>query len=380
MRMRQRKLSKYLAIWSFILGSFSMASTPANAQLMSRVDCFLPVGWEGKEAKLVVNLLHQSPLIDTATVVNRHAVFTINLAEYSPAYIWLEGNSEDIHFFLDAPRIDIAFDPKGFAQPLISGSPSSESWLHQRRLLQEIHESQNKVRDDFLTTKSVTDSLLASSFSVSLLNFEPTADSLANAYNQVITRLITDRPEAASSWYLFASHVSRLPYSTTLALFNKLSLFRSYPSYKPIDEILSRNKVGQQASHFNWPTINGDTVRLADQQGKFVLLDFSVSFMVSSQLRYHALKKLYAQYHSLGLEIITVSNEFSREAGQEFFAKEKLPWPVVLSTPGAFEVKANYAGSRVPDNLLIDTNKTLIGRDMSMQVLQDILRALLKKE
>lgn len=346
---------------------------------MSRVDCFLPVGWDGKEAKLVVKLLHQSPLIDTAIVVNRHAVFTINLAEYSPAYIWLEGNSEDIHFFLDAPRIDIAFDPKVFTQPLISGSPSSDLWLHQRRLMQEIDESQNKVRDVFFTLAR-TDSLFIHSLSAALLGFEPTADSLENAYNQAISRLIIESPEAASSWYIFASHVSRLPYSTTLSLFNKLALFRSYPSYKPIEERMSHNKVGQKADHFDWPTMKGDTIRLADQRGKLVLLEFSVSFMVSCQLRYRALKKLYAQYHPLGLEIITVSNEFNREAGEEFFAKEKLPWPIVLSIPGGFEVKANYAVARVPDNLLIDTHKTIIGRDMSMQALQDTLNVLLKKK
>ncbi|GAB3782091.1 hypothetical protein GCM10028818_37240 [Spirosoma horti] len=377
--MRQRKPINLLPLLSFVLYSFSM-SIPANAQLMSRIDCFLPVGWEGKEAKLVVNLLHQPPLIDTAIVANRHAVFTVNLIEYSPAYIWLEGNSEDIHFFLDAPRVDIAFDPKVFAQPLITGSPSSELWLHQRELLHEIDESHDKVRDDFFATKSVTDSLLVNSPSTTLLNFEPTADSLADAYNQVVSQLIMESPEAASSWYIFASHVSRLPYSKTLALFNELALFRSYSSYKQIREMLARNKVGQKAHPFDWPTTNGDTIRLADQQGKLVLLDYSVSFMASCQLRHHALIKLYAQYHPLGLEIITVSNESNREAGQESFAKENLPWPVVLSNPSAFDVKANYTVSRVPDNLLIDTHKTIIGRDMSLKDLQDTLKALLKKE
>lgn len=373
------KRINYLIFLSVTLYSLRV-SVSANAQLVSRVDCFLPVGWEGKEAKLVVNLLHKRPLIDTAIVVNRHAVFTVNLIEYSPAYIWLEGNSEDIHFFLDAPRIDIAFDPKVFAQPLITGSPSSELWLHQRGLLQEISESHNKVRDNFFTTTRPTDPLSLDSISVALLNFEPIADSLTNAENQVITRLIVENPEAASSWYLFASSVTGLPYSITLALFNKLAFFRSYPSYKQIDWKLSQNKIGQKASHFNWLTLTGDTIRLADQQKKLVLIDFAISYLTSCQLRHRALKKLYTQYHPLGLEIITVSNESNLKSGQELFDKEKLPWPVVLSIPGTSDVAADYAIGRVPDNLLIDTDKTIIGRDMSVRALQDTLNALLKKE
>lgn len=160
--MHQRKAINYLAVWIFTLYGFGV-SICADAQLISRVDCFLPAGWDGREAKLVVSVLHQPPLIDTATVVNRHAVFTVNIAEYSPAYIWLEGHSSDIHFFLDAPKIDIAINPRAFDQPLVTGSPSSELWLNQQRLIQDLSQTQSKIRDDFFTTSYPTDSLLIDS-------------------------------------------------------------------------------------------------------------------------------------------------------------------------------------------------------------------------
>lgn len=379
--MHQQNVINYLITWSIALYCFCFPVS-VNAQLMSRIDCFLPIGWDGKEAKLVVNRLHKPPLIDTATVVDRHATFTVNLDEYSPAYIWLDGNPDDVHFFLDAPQIDIAVDPKAFDQPLFSGSPSSELWLRQRHLLQELSESQNKVRDDFFTTSIPTDSLLIDSLSVALVKFEPTADSLNKAHNQVMTQLILANREAASSWYLFASNFSGLPYATTLALFDKLAYFRSNPSYKQINETLSRNKVGQKAGLFNGLTMTGDTIRLVDQWklNKVTLFDFSVSYEASHQLRHRALKKLYTFYHPLGLEIITISNALSHDLVQDIFGEEKLPWPIVLPLPNAFGGQADSPLERMSDNLLVDDYGTVIGRDMSIQALEDTLKALLNKK
>ncbi|GAB2576185.1 redoxin domain-containing protein [Spirosoma areae] len=319
--------------------------------------------------KLIVSPLHQLPVIDTAIVVNRHARFTINIPEPCPAYIWIEGNKDDVNFLLDSPQIDIAFDPYATVQTVISGSLSSDLWLQQRSVLNQLIESQTELRVEFRETINLTDSLSV---------YEQAADSLHMVYQNTVVKLIDENPLSASSWHLFASNFSSLPYATTLTLFDKLSSFSSYPSYKKIREHLSYKQVGGSAIDFTLPTLSENLVTLSKLKNKYILIDFSNTFMASCQRRHRALRELYKTYHPLGLEIITISHEFEKQSGKAALTKENLPWVVVLDVAGTSKITEAYKVDRVPDNLLIDAHKTVIGRDMSIEELTSRLQDRLK--
>lgn len=340
-----------------------------NAQFVSQVDCYLPTDWEGKETKLVIQPLNEEIIVDTAFVTNRHVKFMINNADLCAAYIWIEGNQDDIHFLVDSPKINIAFDPKASVPVVISGSPSSELWQQQQAVLKQLIEASTESRYEYTNTESHSDSLWA---------YEKMSDSLNRNYQKAFTDMISQHPVSASSWYLFATYISSLPYQTAADLFNKLSAFSSYPSYKQLETNLVAKQIGKKVIDFVLPDLSGKPIRVSQLKGKLILVDFANSHLSSSQWRHSLLKTLYKTYHSLGLEVLTVSQEFNKKSGKVGLEKESLPWLVTMDTKES-DVLGTYRVDRLPDNLLLNADKTVIGRDLSIQELKISLSQLLDK-
>jgi peroxiredoxin len=355
----------------FFLLSLSTFSVDVNAQFSSTINCLFPNSWEGKQAMVVAKPLDRSPIIDTITILNRGAIFTINLPEPCPAYLWVEGNKDDVHFFVDSPRINIGFDPGASVQTLITGSSSSEFWADQIGISSRIREAQPDLRMDLFNALQAGDSLTASTL-------EQQVDSLQMTNDSLLAKTILENPLLASNWYLFASNYFN--YTQTLNLFGKLSSFSSYPSYQKIKEKLARKQVGNKATDFNLPTAAGTTMALSGLKNTYILLDFSNRYFIPCQKRHRELRKLYKQYHSLGLEIVTVSFEFNKTQGEEAIRQDHLPWIQVLDLMDSSSVIKDFAIERMPDNVLLDASKTMIGRDLSARELDAKLNYLLKKK
>ncbi|GAB3885696.1 hypothetical protein GCM10028825_13690 [Spirosoma agri] len=327
-----------------------------------------PKSWEGRQAMIVSKPLRQSPIIDTTTIFSRSAVFTINLPEPSPAYLWVEGHKDDVQFFIDSPEIGIGFSPDATGQRLITGSPSSELWAEQINTAN----SRNTLpdsRSDTFTALMAGDSALA-------LSLEKIADSLRLADNNATASLIRANPALASSWYLFAS--TDFSFAQSLVLFDALSAFSAYPSYKAIKEKIARKRLGNKAPAFTSLTASGESISPSTVKSKCILLDFHSSYLVACQIRHLGLRELYKKYHSLGLKIITVTFEFDKAAGEAAMAKARLPWIHVLDTMPSSSIISAFAIDRMPDNVLLDSTKTMIGRDLSVPELDARLGELLK--
>lgn len=367
----REKEQTYQPVYTYILLA-ALISIPvcSRAQFSSTISAFFPKSWEGKQAMVVAKPLYGPPVIDTTTIGNRTATFTINLVEPSPAYLWVEGNQEDVHFFIDSPKINVALDPEAFSQPLITGSASSEVWAMQRDLDNHIRESRPDLRTERFAALQTGDSLGA-------LSLEELIDSLQIIDDNQLIKHIGTYPALASSWYLFAS--TYLPYSQTARLFDKLGAFASYPSYQKIKEKLARQKPGNKSPDFSLKTPSGTTITLSTITSSYILLDFTISHMVLDRKRQVDLKKLYAKYHPAGLEIVTVSFEFNKKDSDESFAKYRLPWIQVADIMGPSSTMEAFDIDKMSDNILLDSNKRIIDRGLTIRELEQTLEKLLKK-
>lgn len=348
---------------------FSCFLKLANAQIVSDIDCFLPAAWEGKETKLVVKTLDKEAIIVTATVTDRHAKFKLSTSDLSAAYIWLGDNQEDINFLIDSPQINITFDPGAVVPVFISGSPSSIVWQQQQSKLKQIAEEGAEARAEFIGRNLSSDSLLL---------YEKLNNSSNKSFQDVVIDMIRQNVSLPSSWYLFADYYRNWPYRVASGLFDDLSTFDSYPSYKRIQKELAVKSIGKKATDFTLHTVSNQFITLSKLKSKFVLVDFSDSHLIESQQRHILLKRLYERYHSSGLDIITIFNERSTNTQQVLSQKEKLPWPVTIDAKDN-SVFVTYLVERTPDNLLIDSDQKVVGRDLSIQDLEASLKALLKK-
>jgi thiol-disulfide isomerase/thioredoxin len=110
-------------------------------------------------------------------------------------------------------------------------------------------------------------------------------------------------------------------------------------------------------------------------KGKVVLLDFWATWCASCIDDMPYLQRVYEQYRSNGLEIISLSidPESQWDKVKKILERERPSWPQVLL--GSSEPMRRYGGRALPYTLLIDKNGALITNDgLSAKELDELLR------
>ena len=145
---------------------------------------------------------------------------------------------------------------------------------------------------------------------------------------------------------------------------NKMPLVLQNTSYgKEISseiEKLSKGTPGTMASDFIATQVDGDTIRLSDYKGKFVLLDFWASWCKPCRAGNPELKKLYLKYHFNGIEFIGLANDNKLEnKWQDAIVKDGIGiWNQVLME----DIGSLYHIQGLPTKILIDPDGKIIGR------------------
>ena len=105
------------------------------------------------------------------------------------------------------------------------------------------------------------------------------------------------------------------------------------------------------------PTPAGTPLSTAAFKGKVVLVDFWASWCVTCREELPRLKKLYAQYHNQGLEIVGVSCDSSGEDLLKFLSQNRdMPWPQLFdaAAPGWHKLADQYTVNSIPTVFVID--------------------------
>lgn len=136
-------------------------------------------------------------------------------------------------------------------------------------------------------------------------------------------------------------------------------------------------QIGQVAPDFEQETPAGDTMKISDFRGKYLLLDFWASWCGPCRTENPNLVKVYRRYKDRGFEILGISLDHSRqrEAWLKAIEADGLIWSQVSDLRGSKNKAAVLYGiNAIPANFLLDPEGKIIAKNLRGQALRDALK------
>ncbi len=157
-------------------------------------------------------------------------------------------------------------------------------------------------------------------------------------------------------------------YAATLQL--SIKPLREMPLGKEMQgaiDIALRTEVGAIAPDFEKVDKDGNTIRLSDYRGKYVLLDFWGSWCSPCRDSHPHLKEIEAKYRDKGLVVINVATENgskAREIWLQAIEEDGMTWTQILNNEGKDkgDVVKDYAITAFPTKVLIDGDGKIVVR------------------
>jgi cytochrome c biogenesis protein CcmG/thiol:disulfide interchange protein DsbE len=135
-----------------------------------------------------------------------------------------------------------------------------------------------------------------------------------------------------------------------------LAILAAVPVFKnELKEIMPQ--IGQPAPDFVLKNLDGNEVKLADFEGKVVIVDFWATWCGPCGREMPTWVDLQSRYASRGFTMIGISVDKDRAAVRPFTEKNKLSFPVLLADA---KVQRDYGGIRsIPTTFVLDKKKNI---------------------
>ncbi|WP_162304917.1 TlpA disulfide reductase family protein [Sphingobacterium olei] len=136
-----------------------------------------------------------------------------------------------------------------------------------------------------------------------------------------------------------------------------------------------------QVPNFSLPDKDGVQRQFSAATGRYVLLDFWASWCTPCRNEHPALKEAYQDYHAKGFDIVSVSLDSSKDRWLSAIAEDQVgEWMQLSDLKGRKTLIAEQLQvTRIPYNLLLSPDGTVIAKNLRGLALNELLAKLLKK-
>jgi thiol-disulfide isomerase/thioredoxin len=339
-----------------------------------------------KEGTALLLFVSDDNLVDTvATAAITNGTFTLSSAtpvqDVTLAAVAIEGTREmiapvfienadfTVHFGQNPVRENNKLKELGTASRVEGGGPVQQVY----NLYYNLQQSTVARAFELQVAFSVAgDSTVQDSLKDLLLNVHPAA----RAKEQ---ELINTYPDAYATAYVIFMKASADDIEALQAQYDRLGPNAKASKYGKLIKDLQSTAVGQIAPDFTLPTPDGGTISLHAIEAKVKLIDFWASWCGPCRAENPNVVKAYAEYHPLGLEIISVSLDNDRDAWLKAIEDDNLTWIHGSDLKGWSAAPAVLYGVRsIPHTILLDTNNRIIAKGLRGKSLETKLAELLK--
>ncbi|WP_299116453.1 TlpA disulfide reductase family protein [uncultured Winogradskyella sp.] len=330
---------------------------------------------EGIEENSWIYLTLDNQTIDSTKIVNNK--FSMKgIIEHPKQYNLLVKNSRNYsRIWLEPGNIEFKVKDGEFKDAIINGSTSQKE---SNKLWKPIWEYRNR-RDSL--SKIVYDDNINDSLK---LNAKTELNKVAQNRLKIESYFIKENPTSYVSAKTLDFYSTSLPYNKVSELYTNLSDDVKKSSYgKSISRFLKLNKnpkIGDKYVDFTMPNENGELTKLSDFEGKLILLDFWASWCSPCIKEYPALRKAYSKFNKDGFEIVSVSEDQTKEIWLKSIEKNELNWVNLWQDNGG---KADpyliYGINGIPDNFLINEKGIIVARNLRGEKLIETIESNLKK-
>lgn len=183
--------------------------------------------------------------------------------------------------------------------------------------------------------------------------------------------------------YLLVTNMQDMPATMVRSRYDQLPKAEQNSAFgKVISEYLQKAErimVGKTAPDFTLPTIEGDSLDMHSLKGKVKIIDFWASWCAPCRREMPTLVKLYKDYQTKGLEILSVSIDEKKDAWKNAIFEDGNTWKNVSDLKGAKSpVVALYGIKSIPFMVVVDENNKIVAVNLRGKALEDKIAELLK--
>lgn len=132
------------------------------------------------------------------------------------------------------------------------------------------------------------------------------------------------------------------------------------------------------APEFKAPTPTGKLVSLTESLGKATLIDFWASWCSPCRHENPNVVSLYNEFHSKGLNIISVSLDENKGSWTRAIEEDKLSWTQVSNLKEMKDpIALQYGVTQIPTTFLLDATGKIVAIDLRGDDLKAKVKALL---
>ena len=324
-----------------------------------------------------------TPVSDTVVLVNGKATIkgeTNTPTNYTISFLKGKKRTTVKRFFLENEKYDINVDAEDLKNATVVTTAAVQTHI----------EAVNAKRNELYAANNI-DSLLKVYGKLTKEEQEKVREAY-NKCNEEVKAMdnafIEANPTSVYALSTFASEVGDLPVAdldAKVATFDTVAAYANNEMLKEVKETVALIKSlqpGQKAPDFVQNDPDGKPVKFSDiySKNKLTMVDFWASWCGPCRAFNPDLVKIYKKYHKKGFEILGVSHDRDYDAWVKGIKDDKLTWPQVSDLKfWDNEVGRMYYVRYIPQNIFVDQNGIIVGRQIDKPEVANFIDEFLKK-